>query len=122
MGNLSTQTKYDLMDENSELGKNLYDLNFDSFINEIKVKRALNSLSPLKAAGRDGIKAKALQLIGMDIIKRITNLFKCIVKIGYIAQNWFVYDLIFLSWPSKDTVPNDHSGTITKFPMKMRSL
>ena len=58
MGNPSTQTRSDLMDENSNLGKTLYDLNFDSFINETKVKRALNSLSPLKAAGRDGIKAK----------------------------------------------------------------
>ena len=102
MGNPSTQTRSDLMDENSNLGKTLYDLNFDSFINETKVKRALNSLSPLKAAGRDGIKAKALQLIGMDGIKRITNLFKCIIEIGYIPQNWLVYDLIFLPKPGKD--------------------
>ena len=90
------------MDENSDLGKTLYDLNFDSFINETKVKRALNSLSHLKAAGRDRIKAKALQLIGMDSIKRITNLFKCIVEIGYIPQNWLVYDLILLPKQCKD--------------------
>ena len=101
LGHSSNQTRANLMNRNTQLGKIIYDLNFDSFINEIKVKRALQSLSPLKAAGRDGIKAMALQLLDMDGIKRITNLYKCILELGYIPQGWLVYDLIFLPKPGK---------------------
>ena len=101
LGHSSNQTRANLMNRNTQLGKIIYDMNFDSFINETKVKRAIQSLSPLKAAGRDGIKAMALQLIDMDGIKRITNLYKCILELGYIPQGWLVYDLIFLPKPGK---------------------
>ena len=84
-------------------------MNFDSFINETKVKRAIQSLSPLKAAGRDGIKAMALQLIDMDGIKRITNLYKCIVETGYTPSNWRISNLVFLPKSSKDNYKNAKS-------------
>ena len=74
-----TKARSRLVEEKSQMGKVIYCLNFDSFINEEKVRLAIHSLSPLKAAGRDGIKAKALQLLGDDGIKRITNLYKVIL-------------------------------------------
>ena len=43
----------------------------------------------------------ALQLIGNDGIKRITNLYKVIMEIGYTPKNWLISNLIFLPKPSK---------------------
>ena len=83
--------------------KTIYDVNFvNSFINEEKVKMAFESLSPLKAPGRDGIKAKALQLIGNDGIKCISNLYKIIVELAYTPKNWLISNLVFLPKPGKD--------------------
>ena len=97
-----TKVRPSLVEEKSQMGKIIYDLDFDSFINEEKVRLAIQSLSPLKAAGRDGIKAKALQLLGDDGIKRITNLYKAIVEIGYTPKRWLICDLVFLPKPGKD--------------------
>ena len=97
-----TKVRPSSVEEKSQTGKIIYDLDFDSFINEEKVRLAIQSLSPLKAAGRDGIKAKALQLLGDDGIKRITNLYKAIVEIGYTPKRWLICDLVFLPKPGKD--------------------
>lgn len=95
------ESKAGLAGQNTHQSKIIYDVNFDSFINEEKVKMSFESLSPLKAPGRDGIKVKALQLIGNDGIKRITNLYKCIVEIGYTPSNWLISNLVFLPKPGK---------------------
>ena len=97
-----TKARSRLVEEKSQMGKVIYCLNFDSFINEEKVRLAIHSLSPLKAAGRDGIKAKALQLLGDDGIKRITNLYKVILEIGYTTKDWLICDLVLLPKPGKD--------------------
>ena len=52
--------KTQLSGQNVPQSKIIYDLDFDSFINAEKVKMALDSLSPLTAPGRDGIKSRAL--------------------------------------------------------------
>ena len=97
-----TRTRSQSEDFNVHCDKIIYDLNFDSFINEEKVKMAFDSFKPSTAAGKDGIKFLALQLIGSDGIKRITNLYKAIVEIGYTPKKWLECKLIFIPKPSKD--------------------
>ena len=83
--------------------KIFYDLNFDSFITEEKVKMAFDSFDPFKAPGpgKVGIPPKALQLLGVEGIRRITNLYKACIEIGYSPLKWRVCKLIFLAKPNK---------------------
>merc|ERR1711884_141916 len=79
----------------------IYDLSFDSFIDERKVKMAFSTFKKGTTPGLDGIPFQALKLIGNDGIMRITNLYKVIMEIGYTPKNWLISNLIFLPKPSK---------------------
>ena len=90
-----------LEEENVLEDKMIYDLSFDSFIDERKVTMAFSTFKKGTTPGLDGIPFHALQLIGNDGIKRITNLYKVIMEIGYTPKNWLISNLIFLPKPSK---------------------
>ena len=95
-------TNISQLEEENVLGdKMIYDLSFDSFIDERKVKMAFSTFKKGTTPGLDGIPFHALQLIGNDGIKRITNLYKVIMEIGYTPKNWLISNLIFLPKPSK---------------------
>ena len=94
--------KTQLSGQNVPRSKIIHDLDFESFIKTEKAKMALESLYPLTAPGRDGIKSKALKLIGNDGIICITNLYKCIVETGITPSNWLISNLVFLPKPGKD--------------------
>ena len=96
-----TETRSPLEENNVLTDKIIYDMNFDSFIEEKKVKMAFATFKSGTAPGLDGIKFQALQLIGDDGIKRITNLYKAIIEIGYTPDKWLVSNLIFLPKPCK---------------------
>lgn len=97
------------MEDNVTCDQIIYDMNFESFITEEKVKLAFNSFSPDKTPGLCGIKPKALQLIGDDGIKRITNLYKACVEIGYTPKRMRESKLIFIAKPGKDDYSNARS-------------
>lgn len=83
--------------------KILYDLSFDSFITEGKVKKAFYSFGPDKSPGLDGITPRALQALGTLAIIRITILFKVCIEIGYTPERWRCSKVVFMAKPNKES-------------------
>ena len=76
----------------------------NSFINEFNVTLAINSFGSNKTGGPDGFKPIALQQFIKNPIalKRLTTLFRAIIKLGYTPQKWCNSKVIFLQKPSRD--------------------
>ena len=70
----------------------------NSYISRNKVKAAINEFGSLKAAGPDGLKPIALQILCRNNygLKRLTMLLKAVVKIGYTPKQWVVSEVIFI--------------------------
>ena len=86
--------------------KIIYDMSFDSFINEDKVKLAFSTFNPDKSPGEEGIRPKALQLLDQSTIRCITNLYKACIEIGYTPERWRGSKLIFIPKPNKKAYDN----------------
>jgi hypothetical protein len=57
---------------------------------------AINSFGPLKASGPDDIKPIVLQMLEIGMIKKITQLYKLIIKSGYTPHKMREMTVIFL--------------------------
>jgi hypothetical protein len=57
---------------------------------------AINSFGPLKASGPDDIKPIVLQMLEIGMIKKITQLYKLIIKSGYTPRKMREMTVIFL--------------------------
>jgi hypothetical protein len=66
------------------------------YIDELKVAMAINSFGPLKASGPDDIKPIVLQMLEIGMIKKITQLYKLIIKSGYTPRKMREMTVIFL--------------------------
>lgn len=81
----------------------VYDITLcESFITEDKVIEAFKTFGPEKAAGPDGIKPRVLQMLKGHAIKRITNLYKACIEIGYTPKRWRRSNVVFIPKPGKD--------------------
>ena len=83
-------------------GKILYDLSFETFITEEKVKMAIDSFGPDKCPGPDSITPRALQSLGDSEIKCITNLYKVCIEIGYTPLRYRQTNVVLLAKPGKE--------------------
>ena len=91
----------DIGDPN-EPGVNINDPKVD-FINEDRVKFAINSFKPIKAPGVDGIVPKILQKgLGPIAIGKLTKIFKACALIGKCPDAWLENKVIFLAKPGKE--------------------
>jgi hypothetical protein len=66
------------------------------YIDELKVAMAINSFGPLKASGPDDIKPIVLQMLEIGMIKKLTQLYKLIIKSGYTPRKMREMTVIFL--------------------------
>ena len=75
-----------------------YDELKNSYITSSKVSAAINEFGSLKAAGPDGLKPIALQILCRNKygLKRLTMLLKAIIKLGYTPKQWVVSEIIFI--------------------------
>ena len=73
------------------------DLN-DSYITMDMVKKAINSFDSLKAAGPDDLQPIALQTFirNKHALKRLTSLFRAVIKLGYSPKQWNISHVIFI--------------------------
>ena len=71
------------------------------FITETLVEKAFESFGPLKSPGPDDIKPIVLQHLDMNMIKRITNLYRACITIGYTPKPWRKSKIVFIPKPGK---------------------
>lgn len=93
----------------------------DSFVTAEKVRKAISTFGPRKAAGPDDIKPAALQNLDDNTINRLTKLFQAVIEIGYTPERWRNSKVIFLPKNGKDDYSNVRAFrpiTLTSFLFK----
>ena len=91
------------------------------FITDEKVKAAVSSFTPGKAAGPDQIRPEVLQNLPDGIIMLMTILFKAIIILGYNPKIWNFSSVVFLPKPGKSDYSNPKSFrpiSLTSFCLK----
>ena len=92
----------------------------DSFINEHLVRQAINSFSPDKAPGPDGISPRCLQnfIKNKIALKRVTTLFRAILEVGYTPSKWSSSKVSFIPKNGKE----DYSNVKSWRPISLTSF
>ena len=105
---------------NTVLDKYLDDL---SFLSPDWVKEAFNNMYPYNAGGPDKMKSIIFQNIPMNILIRISKLYKACIKLSYTPSKWCESDVIFLPKPGKPSydIPNSFRP-ISKFNVILKGL
>ena len=67
-----------------------------------KVKTALKSFGPLKAAGPDKLKPIVLQHLTNKGYKILTHIHRASFSTGYIPEKWRVANVVFIPKPNKN--------------------
>ena len=80
-----------------------------SFITVDSVKSAINSYSPDKMGGCDMYKPRLFQNLSDSAIKRLTQLLRAVVEIGYTPFSWRQSLVCFLPKPNKTSYDDIHS-------------
>ena len=90
----------------------------ESFINDFKVAEAFKTFGPDKAAGPDGIRPRILQMLDNNAIKRITNLYRACLEIGYTPESWRKANVVFIPKCGKE----DYSEVKSWRPISLTSF
>ena len=91
------------------------------YIDHIKVKEALLSFGPHKAAGPDGFKPLVLQKLPEKIINYITKMYSMVVRTSYVPRVWRLMRVIFIPKEGKSDYGNAKSYrpiTLSNFLLK----
>ena len=73
----------------------------NNFITADRVRWAINTFKPNKAAGLDGIKAVALKNCGPKMIQRLTTFYQASLLLSYVPSQLCLSKVIFLPKPGK---------------------
>ena len=85
------------------IDKESLDKKESGFINTEKVKWAIMTFGPGKAAGPDGIKPMMLQKLGNKPIEHLTKLFKISMELQHVPSCWRDSQAVFIPKPGKDS-------------------
>jgi len=91
------------------------------FITKQKVKQAIATFGPQKAAGTDGIKPVILQNLDEETLEELTNVMRACLALGYTPEIWRWSKVIFLPKPGKEdyTAPKSFRPiSLTSFMLK----
>ena len=94
------------------------DISQNSFINEYKVKKSINTFGPKKAGGLDDFSPLVLQNLPKNFLTRLTSLYKAIIYFGYTPKKWCISKTIFIPKPSK----TDYSNVRSFRPISLSSF
>ena len=86
---------------NLEGGEELH--NLITYIDVNKVKAAINSFGPKKAAGPDGLKPIVLQKLDEVTLGKMTRLYQRVIESGYTPRCWREMKVIFLPKQGKSS-------------------
>ena len=77
------------------------------FITDEKIRKAIVTFGPGKAAGPDGIKPLTLRHLGQFAILRLQRIYRACLQIGYIPIDWRKSKVVFIPKPNKEdyTIP-----------------
>ena len=92
-----------------------------SFITEEKVKTAIKSFKPMKAAGPDDLKPIILQNLDSRSITELTIIYKVCLTLSYVPKDWCGSNVIFIPKPRKESYDNPKSYrpvSLTPFCLK----
>ncbi|OXA41948.1 Retrovirus-related Pol polyprotein from type-1 retrotransposable element R1 [Folsomia candida] len=93
----------------------------EQIVTESKIKRAIKSFSPFKAAGGDGIFSALLQW-GLDlIVPSLKTIFCGCLKFGFMPGRWRTMRVVFIPKPGKDSYERASSWrpiSLTSFILK----
>ena len=91
-----------------------------SFITERAVYLAFSSFGPKRTGGPDSFQPKVLQLFVENkvALKRLTELYKAIMTIGYSPKRWCISKVIFLQKPGK----SDYSDPKSYRPISLMTF
>ncbi len=96
-------------------------MNFVEYIEPSKVKHALNSFGPHKAAGPDGLKPIVLQNLNSGCLQYISELYKLAVVTGQAPKVWRKMSVVFLPKEGKSdygTAKSYRPITLSNFILK----
>ena len=72
------------------------------FLDPHEVMRAFNDMKALNAGGPDGLKAIVFQNLPINIITKISQIYKACISLAYTPKEWCLSNVIFLAKPNKD--------------------
>lgn len=93
----------------------------NSIVNTDRVTWAINSFSPFKSPGLDGIYPKLLQTVERLINDKICSIYKAALLLGYTPRSWQKVKVTFIPKPGKDDYTNPKSFrpiSLTSFLLK----
>ncbi|XP_049301803.1 uncharacterized protein LOC125775350 [Bactrocera dorsalis] len=70
-------------------------------VDKRKIKYAINSFAPFKAAGPDGFMPIMLQKLVEPMVLRLENIYKASIQLSYIPRNWKRSKVAFLPKPGR---------------------
>ena len=76
-------------------------LNNFNYLDPHRIKEAFNDMRSLNAGGPDGMKAIVYQNLLLNMLTRISKIYKACIKISYTPQKWCEADVIFLAKSDK---------------------